>query len=133
MFKFSRFHISRFIFRGSYFRVLVVGHENHENLDLAKISRYRVVDICWEHTAVKSEFSQLLGMESGQVFFDVDYIVSPFPEHDLILKAWYGVSEALLQLLLSESYLIESRRPLRFGLITLPCTEQSQSHAAHSY
>ena len=70
-----------------------------------------IVDICWEHTAV--EFSQLWGMESG--FFDVDYIVSPFPEHNLILEAWYGVSEAFFQLLPSESYLIKSRRPLRFG------------------
>ena len=31
------------LFRGSYFRVLVVGHENRENLDLAKISRYTVL------------------------------------------------------------------------------------------
>ena len=30
------------LFRGSYFRVLVVGHENRENLDLVKISRYTV-------------------------------------------------------------------------------------------
>ena len=30
------------LFRGSYFRVLVVGRENRENLDLAKISRYTV-------------------------------------------------------------------------------------------
>ena len=29
-------------FRGSYFRVLVVGRENRENLDLTKISRYTV-------------------------------------------------------------------------------------------
>ena len=36
MFKFLRF------FRGSYFRILVVGRENHENLDLTKISRYMV-------------------------------------------------------------------------------------------
>ena len=50
----------------------------------------------------------------SQAFFDVDYIASPFPEHNLILEAWYGVSEALLQLLLSESYVIESLRPLRF-------------------
>ena len=35
-------HISRFLFRGSYFRVLVVGGENRENLDLAKISGYTV-------------------------------------------------------------------------------------------
>ena len=48
----------------------------------------------------------------SQDFIDVDYIVSPFPERNLILEAWYGVSEALLQLLLSEGYLIESRRPL---------------------
>ena len=37
------FKFSRFIFRGSYFRVLVVGRENRENLDLAKISRYTVL------------------------------------------------------------------------------------------
>ena len=30
------------LFRGSYFRVLVVGRENRENLDLAKIFRYTV-------------------------------------------------------------------------------------------
>ena len=34
------FKFSRFLFRGSYFRVLVVGRENRENLDLTKISRY---------------------------------------------------------------------------------------------
>ena len=37
----SNFH--GFVFRGSYFRVLVVGRENRENLDLAKISRYTVL------------------------------------------------------------------------------------------
>ena len=31
------------LFRGSYFHVLVMGHENRKNLDLAKISRYMVV------------------------------------------------------------------------------------------
>ena len=31
-----------FIFRNSYFRVLVMGRENRENLDLMKISRYTV-------------------------------------------------------------------------------------------
>ena len=31
-----------FVLHGSYFRVLVVGRENRENLDLAKISRYTV-------------------------------------------------------------------------------------------
>ena len=31
-------------FRGFYFRVSVVGHENRENLDLAKISRYTVCE-----------------------------------------------------------------------------------------
>ena len=31
-----------FKFRGLYFRVSVVGHENRENLELAKISRYTV-------------------------------------------------------------------------------------------
>ena len=36
VFKFSR------LFRGSYFRILVAGHVNHKNLDLAKISRYTV-------------------------------------------------------------------------------------------
>ena len=50
----------------------------------------------------------------SQAFLDVDYIASPFLEHNLILEAWYGVSVALLQLLLSESYVIVSRRPLRF-------------------
>ena len=38
MFKFLRFRILRFV----YFRVLVVGRENRENLDLAKISCYTV-------------------------------------------------------------------------------------------
>ena len=33
-----------FAFRGSDFRVLVVGRKNRENLDLAKISRYTVVN-----------------------------------------------------------------------------------------
>ena len=47
------FKFSRFIFRGSYFRVLVVGRENRENLDLAKISRYTVY-------AYKSESLQVL-------------------------------------------------------------------------
>ena len=50
----------------------------------------------------------------GQAFVDIGHIVSPFPEHNLILEAWYGVSQALLQLLLRDSYLIESRRPLWF-------------------
>ena len=38
----SKVHVFSFsrLFRGSYFRVLVVGHEN---LDLAKISRYTVI------------------------------------------------------------------------------------------
>ena len=49
--KFTRSNFRGFIFRGSYFRVLVVGRENRENLDLAKISRYTVV-VCiagfWE-------------------------------------------------------------------------------------
>ena len=31
-----------FVFRGSYFHVLVVGRENHKNLDLTEISRYTV-------------------------------------------------------------------------------------------
>ena len=50
--KVNVFKFSRFIFRGSYFRVLVVGRENRENLDLAKISRYtvrqhnRLIHIC---------------------------------------------------------------------------------------
>ena len=39
MFKFSR------LFRGSYFRVLVVCRENRENLDLAKIFRYTVYEL----------------------------------------------------------------------------------------
>ena len=38
MFKFSQFHILRFLF----LRVLVVGRENRENLDFVKISRYTV-------------------------------------------------------------------------------------------
>ena len=42
------------------------------------------------------------GVSWSQAFFDVDYIVNPFPEHNLILEAWYRVSDALLQLLLSE-------------------------------
>ena len=33
------------LFRGSYFHILIVGHKNCENLDLAKISRYTV----WEN------------------------------------------------------------------------------------
>ena len=37
----SNFH--GFVFHSSYFRVLVVGHENCENLDLTKISRYTVI------------------------------------------------------------------------------------------
>ena len=49
-----------------------------------------------------------MGYAWSQAFFDVDYSFSPFPEHNVILEAWYGVSEALLQLLLSEGYLIES-------------------------
>ena len=31
------------LFHGSHFHVLVVGHENRKNLDLAKISHYTVV------------------------------------------------------------------------------------------
>ena len=40
-------------FRGFYFCVLVVGRENRENSDLAKISRYKVynINIC-EHLQV---------------------------------------------------------------------------------
>ena len=43
--KFKSFHMfkfSQFLFCDSYFRVLVVGHKNCDNLDLAKISRYTV-------------------------------------------------------------------------------------------
>ena len=36
------FKLPWFFFRGSYFWVLVVGHENRENLDFAKISRYTI-------------------------------------------------------------------------------------------
>ena len=45
IFKSSRVQIFTvfFIFRGFYFRILVVGRENRENLDLAKISRYTVI------------------------------------------------------------------------------------------
>ena len=39
----SKVHIFEFLFCGSYFRVLVVVRDNHENLDLAKISRYTVI------------------------------------------------------------------------------------------
>ena len=42
VFKFSRFRISRFLFS----RVLVIGCENRENLDLSKISRYTVSQQC---------------------------------------------------------------------------------------
>ena len=39
------------LFCGSYFRVLVVGHKNRENLDLVKISRYTVYTYCnWSTT-----------------------------------------------------------------------------------
>ena len=42
--KSSRVQIfAAFVFRGSYFHVLVVGCENRENLDLANISRYQRV------------------------------------------------------------------------------------------
>ena len=48
--KFTCSNFRSFVFRGFYFRVLVVGRENcenHENLDLAKISRYTVYnEIC---------------------------------------------------------------------------------------
>ena len=44
----SNFH--GFVFRGSYFHVLVVGRENHENLDLTKISCYTVLKK--KHTVV---------------------------------------------------------------------------------
>jgi len=42
--KISRQNFSCLNFRGFYFRVSVVGHENRENLDLAKISRYTVCE-----------------------------------------------------------------------------------------
>ena len=41
--KFTCSNFCGFVFRGSYFRVLVVGRENRENLDLTKISRYTVL------------------------------------------------------------------------------------------
>ena len=45
----SKVHVFKFsqLFRGSYFHVLVVGHENRENLDLAKISHYTVSQKSW--------------------------------------------------------------------------------------
>ena len=41
--KFTCSSFRGFVFHGSYFRVLVVGCKNRENLDLAKISRYTVL------------------------------------------------------------------------------------------
>ena len=43
--RFMRFPCKTKRFSGSYFRVLVVGRENRENLDLAKISRYTVFQL----------------------------------------------------------------------------------------
>ena len=40
--KFTCSNFRGFVFRGSYLHVLVIGRENRENLDLAKISRYTV-------------------------------------------------------------------------------------------
>ena len=40
--KFVCSNFRSFVFRGSYFRVLIVGRKNRKNLDLAKISRYMV-------------------------------------------------------------------------------------------
>ena len=51
--KFTCSNFRGFVFCGSYFRVLFVGRENRENLDLAKISRYTVImrffvcNQCW--------------------------------------------------------------------------------------
>ena len=50
---FQKFTCSNFLsfgFRGSYFRVLVVGCENRENLDLSKISHYTVTPTYLQHT-----------------------------------------------------------------------------------
>ena len=41
----SKVKFSQFVFRGLYFRVLVVGRKNRENLDLTKISRITVWEI----------------------------------------------------------------------------------------
>ena len=41
----AKVHVFKFsqLFRGSYFRVLVMGRENRENLNLTKIPRYTVL------------------------------------------------------------------------------------------
>ena len=68
--KFPKVHVFKF-FRGSYFRVFVVGRENRENLDLAKISRYTVASILW-CTLVLCPFScfqQLKLIASSQVAY----------------------------------------------------------------
>ena len=44
--KFTCSNFCGFIFRGFYFRILVVGCENRENSDLTKISRYTVSVSC---------------------------------------------------------------------------------------
>ena len=43
--KFTCSNFCGFVFRGSYFRVLVMGHENCENLDLVKIFCYTVLKL----------------------------------------------------------------------------------------
>ena len=52
----------------------------------------------------------------------VDYIVSPSPEHNYCSCGSYGVSEGLLQLLLSKVYLMESCRALWFGSSQASCS-----------
>ena len=44
--KFTCLNFRGFVFHGSYFHILVVGRENRENLDLAKISCYMVLASC---------------------------------------------------------------------------------------
>ena len=41
--KFTCSNFRGFVFRDSYFRILVVGRENRKNLDFAKISHYTVL------------------------------------------------------------------------------------------
>ena len=70
--KFSRVqNFSCLNFRGFYFRVSVVGRENRENLDLAKISRYTVAKSSTEVILVQATSCALVKFTKHWIVFGV--------------------------------------------------------------
>ena len=71
---FQKFTCSNF--RGSYFRVLVVGRENRENLDLAKISRYTVFTP--QYTITNRLYSNMLEKQEENNWFISEFFCWTF-------------------------------------------------------